>query len=172
MKPHTLSVLVENRAGVLSRVTGLFSRRGYNIESLAVGTCEEPGMSRITIVCIGDDAGIEQVMKQLNKLIDVIKVVDLTELDHVEREMILIKVSPRKDDKVEVLRLAEIFRGRVLDSSPTTFTIEVTGDDRKIEAFIELMKPMGIKEVVRTGKIAIAREVFKRKAATPRAAEA
>ncbi len=169
---HTISVLVENKFGVLSRVSGLFSGRGYNIESLSVGETIDPLTSIMTIVTSGDDWVIEQITKQLNKLIDVIKVVDLTELDHVEREMILIKVSPRKDDKVEVLRLAEIFRGRVLDSSPTTFTIEVTGDDRKIEAFIELMKPMGIKEVVRTGKIAIAREVSKKKAATPRAAEA
>lgn len=166
MKPHTLSVLVENRAGVLSRVTGLFSRRGYNIESLAVGTCEEPGMSRITIVCIGDDAEIEQVMKQLNKLIDVIKVVDLTEIDHVEREMILIKVNPKKENKAEVLRIAEIFRGRIVDSSQATYTIEITGDDKKIAAFIELMRPMGIKEFVRTGKVAIAREFMKKKAGT------
>ncbi|HNI41533.1 MAG TPA: acetolactate synthase small subunit, partial [Methanoregulaceae archaeon] len=113
MKPHTLSVLVENKAGVLSRVTGLFSRRGYNIESLAVGICEEPGMSRITIVCIGDDAGIEQVMKQLNKLIDVIKVSDLTDNERVERELALIKVTAEPGtSRAEVMQLATIFRAQ------------------------------------------------------------
>ncbi|HAK88737.1 MAG TPA: acetolactate synthase small subunit, partial [Nitrospiraceae bacterium] len=106
---------------------------------------------------------IEQITKQLNKLIDVIKVVDLTELDHVEREMVLLKVSPKQENKAEVLRTAEIFRGRIVDSSPTTYTIEITGDNKKIEAFIELMRPMGIKEFVRTGKVAIARETTKKK---------
>ncbi len=159
---HTISVLVENKFGVLSRVSALFSGRGYNIESLSVGETIDPQISIMTIVTSGDDWIIEQINKQLNKLIDVIKVVDLTELDHVEREMILIKVAPKKENKIEVLRLAEIFRGRVLDSSPTTFTIEVTGDEKKIRAFIELMKPMGIKEFVRTGKVAIAREIAKR----------
>ncbi|MGO9614464.1 MAG: acetolactate synthase small subunit [Dissulfurispiraceae bacterium] len=160
---HTISILVENKFGVLSRVSGLFSGRGYNIESLSVGETIDPQISVMTIVTSGDDWVIEQITKQLNKLIDVIKVVDLTELDHVEREMILIKVTPKKENKVEVLRLAEIFRGRVLDSSPTTFTIEITGDNKKIEAFIELMKPMGVKEFVRTGKVAISREIPKKK---------
>ncbi len=151
-------MLVENRFGVLSRVAGLFSGRGYNIESLSVGETIDSKVSLMTIVTTGDDKIIEQITKQLNKLIDVIKVVDLTEVDHVEREMILIKVSPRQADKAEVLRLAEIFRGRVVDSSPKTYTIEITGDEKKIAAFVELMKPFGIKEFVRTGKIAIARE--------------
>lgn len=155
---HTISMLVENRFGVLSRVAGLFSGRGYNIESLSVGETIDSKVSLMTIVTTGDDKIIEQITKQLNKLIDVIKVVDLTEVDHVEREMILIKVSPRQADKAEVLRLAEIFRGRVVDSSPKTYTIEITGDEKKIAAFVELMKPFGIKEFVRTGKIAIARE--------------
>lgn len=161
---HTISILVENKFGVLSRVSSLFSGRGYNIESLSVGETIDPNMSTMTIVTRGDDWVVEQINKQLNKLIDVIKVVDLTELDHVEREMVLIKVAPRKENKVEVLRLAEIFRGRVVDSSPTTFTIEITGDEKKIEAFVELMKPMGIKEFVRTGKVAIARETSKARA--------
>lgn len=160
---HTISVLVENKFGVLSRVSGLFSGRGYNIESLSVGETIDPNISIMTIVTSGDDWVIEQITKQLNKLIDVIKVTDLTELDHVEREMVLVKVSPRQENKAEVLRIAEIFRGRIVDSSPNTYTIEITGDEKKIEAFIELMKPMGIKEFVRTGKVAISREATKKK---------
>ncbi len=160
---HTISVLVENKFGVLSRVSGLFSGRGYNIESLSVGETIDPNISIMTIVTSGDDWVIEQITKQLNKLIDVIKVTDLTELDHVEREMVLVKVSPRQENKAEVLRIAEIFRGRIVDSSPNAYTIEITGDEKKIEAFIELMKPMGIKEFVRTGKVAISREVTKKK---------
>lgn len=160
---HTISVLVENKFGVLSRVSGLFSGRGYNIESLSVGETIDPTISIMTIVTSGDDWVIEQIIKQLNKLIDVIKVVDLTELDHVEREMVLVKVSPKQENKAEVLRIAEIFRGRVVDSSPNTYTIEITGDEKKIDAFIELIKPMGIKEFVRTGKVAIAREITRKK---------
>jgi len=159
---HTISVLAENKFGVLSRVAALFSGRGYNIESISSGPTIDPQISIMTIVTSGDDWVIEQITKQLNKLIDVIKLVDLTELDHVEREMILLKVSPRKESKIEVLRTAEIFRGRVVDSSQDTYTIEVTGDEKKIDAFIELMRPMGIKEFVRTGKVAIAREIPKK----------
>jgi acetolactate synthase-1/3 small subunit len=159
---HTISVLVENKFGVLSRISGLFSGRGYNIESLSVGETIDPQVSVMTIVTTGDDWIIEQITKQLNKLIDVIKVVDMTELDHVEREMVLIKVAPRAEDKAEVLRLAEIFRGRVIDSSQKTYTIEITGEEKKIAALVELLKPMGIKEFVRTGKIAIAREGTKK----------
>ncbi|MDA8082638.1 MAG: acetolactate synthase small subunit [Nitrospiraceae bacterium] len=159
---HTISVLVENKFGVLSRISGLFSGRGYNIESLSVNETTDPQVSVMTIVTTGDDWIIEQITKQLNKLIDVIKVVDMTELDHVEREMVLIKVSPRQEDKAEVLRLAEIFRGRVVDSSQKTYTIEITGEEKKIEAIVELLRPMGIKEFVRTGKIAIAREGIKK----------
>ncbi len=159
---HTITVLVENKFGVLSRISGLFSGRGYNIESLSVGETIDPNISTMTIVTTGDDWIIEQITKQLNKLIDVIKVVDMTELDHVEREMVMIKVSPRQEDKAEVLRIAEIFRGRIVDSSVKTYTIEVTGDERKIEAIVELLRPMGIKEFVRTGKIAIAREGIKK----------
>lgn len=159
---HTISILVENKFGVLSRVAALFSARGYNIESFNGGVTIDPQISILTVVTEGDDAIIEQITKQLNKLIDVIKLVDLTELDHVEREMILLKVAPRKENKLEVLRTAEIFRGRVIDSSQDTYTIEVTGDEKKIEAFIELMRPMGIKESVRTGKIAMAREMPKK----------
>jgi acetolactate synthase-1/3 small subunit len=143
MKAHTLSVLVENKAGVLSRVSGLFSRRGFNIESLAVGTCEETGMSRITIVCIGDDAQIEQVMKQLNKLIDVVKVSDITENERVERELALIKVS------------ADPGAGRA--EGARTVTLSVAGDTEKIDALEKLLRQYGVKELVRTGKVAMLR---------------
>lgn len=159
---HTISLLVENKFGVLSRIAGLFSGRGYNIESLSVGETIDPQISTMTIVTSGDDQIIEQITKQLNKLIDVIKVIDMTEMDHVEREMVLIKVSPRQEDKAEVLRITEIFRGRIVDSSQKTYTIEITGDEKKIQAIIELLKPFGIKEFVRTGKIAIAREGIKK----------
>ncbi|QQR71251.1 MAG: acetolactate synthase small subunit [Methanolinea sp.] len=143
MKAHTLSVLVENKAGVLSRVTGLFSRRGFNIESLAVGVCEEPGMSRITIVCIGDDAQIEQVMKQLNKLIDVIKVSDITENERVERELALIKVSADPGtSRAEVMQVATIFRAQIIDVGSKTVTLSVTGDAEKIDALEKLLRQM------------------------------
>ncbi len=159
---HTISVLVENKFGVLSRVSGLFSGRGFNIESLSVGETIDPAISLMTIVTTGDDQIVEQITKQLNKLVDVIKVVDYKEVEHVEREMVLIKVAPKKNDKSELLKLAEIFRGRIVDSGPSTFTVEITGNEKKIEAFIELVRPFGIKEFVRTGKVAIAREGIKK----------
>lgn len=159
---HTISVLVENKFGVLSRISGLFSGRGFNIESLSVGETLDPKISLMTIVTRGDDLIIEQITKQLNKLIDVIKVIDFMEVDHVEREMVLVKVAPRKESRSEVLRLAEIFRGRIVDSGPLTYTVEITGDEKKIAAFVELMKAFGIKEFVRTGKVSIAREGLKK----------
>jgi acetolactate synthase I/III small subunit len=158
MKPHTLSILVENRAGVLSRVTGLFSRRGFNIESLAVGTCEEPGMSRITIVCIGDEAQIEQVMKQLNKLIDVIKVSDLTDNERVERELAMIKVAADSGTaRSEIMQIAQIFRAQILDMGTKTMVLQITGNTEKIDALETLLRQYGVKELVRTGKIGILR---------------
>lgn len=158
MKPHTVSVLVENRAGVLSRVAGMFSRRGFNIESLAVGPCEEPDMSRITIVVNGDDGVVEQVMKQTNKLIDVIKVSDLTERESVERELALIKVTAEPGTtRAEILQVAEIFRAQVVDVGAKTLVLQVTGDTSKIDALENLLRPYGIKELVRTGKIALLR---------------
>jgi acetolactate synthase-1/3 small subunit len=158
MKPHTLSVLVENRAGVLSRVTGLFSRRGFNIESLAVGPCEEPEMSRVTIVCIGDDAQIEQVMKQLNKLIEVIKVSDLTDKDRVERELALIKVTAEPgSSRAEVMQIASTFRAQIIDVGSKTVVLQVIGNTEKIDAIEKLLRQYGVKELVRTGKIAILR---------------
>ncbi|MFA7199196.1 MAG: acetolactate synthase small subunit [Methanoculleus sp.] len=158
MKPHTVSVLVENRAGVLSRVAGMFSRRGFNIESLAVGPCEEPDMSRITIVVNGDDGVVEQVMKQTNKLIDVIKVSDLTERESVERELALIKVAAESGPaRAEILQIAEIFRAQVVDVGAKTLVLQVAGDTSKIDALEGLLRPYGIKELVRTGKIALLR---------------
>jgi acetolactate synthase I/III small subunit len=158
MKPHTLSILVENKAGVLSRVTGLFSRRGFNIESLAVGPCEEPGMSRITIVVIGDDTRIEQIMKQLNKLIDIIKVSDLTDNPRVERELALIKVTAELGaSRAEIMQIAEIFRASIVDVSPKSIVLQVIGDTDKIEALEALLRQYGVKEFVRTGTIGILR---------------
>lgn len=158
MKLHTLHVLVENRAGVLSRIAGLFSRRGFNIESLAVGTCEEPGMSRMTIGVLGDDAQIEQVKKQLNKLIDVIKVSDITEQSTVGRELALIKVTAEPGDtRAEVMQIANIFRAQIIDVGTKTVILEVTGDSEKIDALETLLRQYGIKEFVRTGTIALLR---------------
>ncbi len=158
MKPHTLSILVENRAGVLSRVAAMFSRRGFNIESLAVGTCEEPDMSRITIVVNGDDSVVEQMMKQTNKLIDVIKVSDLTERESVERELALIKVAAESGpSRAEILQIADIFRAQVVDVGAKTLVLQVAGDTNKIDALEKLLRQYGIKELVRTGKIALLR---------------
>ncbi|ACL17680.1 acetolactate synthase small subunit [Methanosphaerula palustris] len=158
MRAHTLSVLVENRAGVLSRVSGLFSRRGFNIESLAVGTCEESGMSRITIVVIGDDPMVEQVKKQLHKLIDVIRISDLTERAYIDRELALIRVTAEPGaGRAEVMQIADIFRAQIVDVGAKTVVLEVTGDSEKIDALEELLRQYGIKEFVRTGKIALPR---------------
>jgi acetolactate synthase-1/3 small subunit len=155
---HIISVTVENKFGVLSRVAGLFSGRGFNIESLCVAPALDPSMSMMTIVTRGDDRIIEQIVKQLNKLIDVIKVVDLNEHEFVERETALIKVHTKPEDRAEALRIVDIFRANVIDSTPGTYTIEVTGNVRKIEAIINLLQPLGIKELIRTGRVAITRE--------------
>jgi acetolactate synthase-1/3 small subunit len=154
---HTIAVLVENKFGVLSRVAGLFSARGYNIESLSVGETLDPTVSRMTLVVKGDAFVVEQVIKQLHKLIDVIKVTDLSEEDHVEREMLLLKVNAEPANRAEILRIADIFRAKVVDVTPGTYTLEVTGEASKIEAIIDLLRPFGIHEVVRTGKVAISR---------------
>jgi len=165
---HVISVTLENKAGSLSRVAGLFSGRGFNIESLAVAPTLDPTMSMMTIVTSGDGRIIEQILKQLNKIIDVIKVVDLSESDAVSRETALIKVSTRPDDRAETLRIVDIFRANVVDSSPASYTIEVTGAVQKIQAIIQLLQPLGIKEIVRTGRIAIAREPVRTEASQPR----
>ena len=154
---HTIAVMVENKFGVLSRVAGLFSARGYNIESLSVGETLDPTVSRMTLVVRGDAFIIEQVIKQLHKLIDVIKVTDLSEENHVEREMLLLKVNAEPANRAEILRIGDIFRAKVVDVTPSTYTLEVTGEESKIEAIIDLLRPFGIHEVVRTGKVAIAR---------------
>ncbi len=154
---HTLAILVENKAGVLSRVASLFSRRGYNIDSLAVGVTEDPDISRITIVVHGDDHVLEQVTKQLNKLIDVIKVSDIGGDEAVERELALIKVSADVDTRAEIIQIANIFRGRIVDVAPKSMTVEITGDEGKIQAIEKLLRQFGIKELVRTGKIAMVR---------------
>lgn len=158
MNRHIFSVLVEDSPGVLSRVTGLFSRRGFNIESLAVGTCEQPDTSRITIVVSGNDVQIEQVKKQLNKLIEVIKVLDITDLEHVERELALIKVKAEPGEvRSAIMQVAGIFRAKIIDVGTDSLMIEVTGDSSKIAAIEDLMSPYGIIEMVRTGKIALQR---------------
>jgi len=158
---HIISVMVENKFGVLSRVAGLFSGRGFNIDSLSVGPSIDPTVSMMTLVTRGDDRIVEQIIKQLNKLIDVIKVVDLTEGAFVARETVLIKINAKGEDRAEALRITDIFRAQVVDSTPATYTIEVTGDTSKIEAIINLLKPLGIKDLIRTGRIAIAREEIK-----------
>jgi len=158
MQKHTMSLLVDNEPGVLARVSGLFSGRGFNIESLCVAETLDPSISRMTLVTRGDDAVVEQITKQLNKLINVIKVTDLTATECVEREMALIKVSAKADFRAEILRIVDIFRCKVVDVSPTHYTIEVTGTAEKLAAILSLLKPMGIKEIARTGAIALSRE--------------
>ncbi len=158
MKKHIISVLVDNEPGVLARVSGLFSGRGFNIASLCVAETLDPSVSRITLVTRGDDAVAEQITKQLNKLINVIKVTNLTATECVEREMALIKVSAKADFRAEILRMVDIFRCKVVDVSPTHYTIEVTGTAEKLAAILSLLKPMGIKEIARTGAIALPRE--------------
>jgi acetolactate synthase-1/3 small subunit len=154
---HTISVLVENEFGVLSRVSGLFSGRGFNIESLSVAETLDPSVSRMTIVTSGNDQIIEQILKQLNKLISVIKVVDLTGVETVDRELVLVKVNAESETKAEVLRLVDIFRAKIVDVAPRCYTIEMTGDEAKVNAFLQLLRPIGIREVVRTGLVSIAR---------------
>jgi len=154
---HTISLLVDNQPGVLSRITGLFSGRGYNIESLSVAATMDPLVSRITLVTTGDQLIVEQINKQLNKLVNVLKVHDLTETDFVERQMALVKVRARPAQKAEILRLVDIFKCTVVDVTSTHYTVEVTGTGEKLEAFLNLLKPMGIKEIARTGSIALSR---------------
>lgn len=154
---HTISVLLRNEPGVLSRVTGLFSGRGFNIESLCVAETLEPEVSCLTVVSSGDASIIEQITKQLHKLIDVIKVNDISEHEFVEREMILIRVNAEAHTRAEVLRISDIFRGKIVDVSAKSYTIELTGTTSKINAVIELLRPIGIKEIVKTGTIAMGR---------------
>jgi len=154
---HTLAVLVENSPGVLTRVAGLFSRRGFNIDSLAVGRTEDPEVSRMTIVVDGDDRVLEQVTKQLHKLVDVIKINDITADEYVDRELVLIKVNADHTQRVEVIQICDVFRARIVDLGRKTLTLECTGNQSKINALEESLRPYGIKELVRTGKIAMVR---------------
>jgi acetolactate synthase I/III small subunit len=154
---HTITALVENSPGVLARVAGLFSRRGYNIESLAVSITEDPSISRMTIVVSGDERTLEQIEKQLNKLIEVIKVYDYSDTPAVDRELALIKVLAGPEKRAEIMQISDIFRAKIIDVSERTLTIELTGPVAKIDAFQNLLAPYGIKELVRTGKIALAR---------------
>lgn len=155
---HTLSVLVEDEAGVLTRIAGLFARRGFNIESLAVGPAEKNGISRITMVVSGDDSVIEQITKQLYKLINVLKVQDITEIPCVERELMLIKVNATASNRAEVIELAQVFRARVVDIAEDSLTIETVGDPGKMVAIVQMLNKFGIREIARTGKIALTRE--------------
>ena len=155
---HTLSVLVEDEAGVLTRIAGLFARRGFNIESLAVGPAEQVGISRITMVVPGDEREIEQLTKQLYKLIHVLKVQDVTHVPCVERELMLIKVNATPLTRREVLEIAQVFRARVVDLAEESLTLEVTGDPGKMAAIVQMLQKFGIREIARTGKIALVRE--------------
>ena len=158
---HILSLKVENRAGALSRICGLFSARGFNIDSLSVAPTADPSVSAMTIVTHGEDTVIEQITKQLNKLIDVIKVVDTNNRDYVNRETALVKIHTRTEDRAEALRIVDIFRASVVDSSANSYTVEITGDSGKLDAMINLLRPLGIKDLVRTGKVALSRESSK-----------
>ena len=154
---HIISVLLENEAGALSRVAGLFSARAYNIESLTVAPTEDASLSRMTIVTTGSEDVIEQITKQLNKLVEVVKVVDLSDAEHIERELMLIKVRAGAKEREDMKRMADIFRGRVIDVSDNTYTIELTGDGEKLDAFLRALEPSSIVETVRTGACGIGR---------------
>ena len=155
---HTISVLVENQFGVLARVAGLFSARGFNIDSLAVGETDDSTVSRITIMTHGDDRVIEQIRKQLDKLIDVIKVQDLTQEERIERELVLVKVNANSAARADLMQIVNTFRGKIVDVSSKTITVEVTGNESKVDAMLELLRPFGVREVVRTGTVAISRK--------------
>jgi len=154
---HIVSALVENRPGVLARITTLFSARGFNIDSLAVAETEDTTVSRMTIVVDGNEKILEQVEKQLNKLIDVIKVQEFSSVEHIERDLTLIKIKANKSNRSEILQITDIFRAKIIDVSSESIIAEITGDEEKIKAFINMVKPFGIKELVRTGVIAITR---------------
>ncbi len=157
-KNHVISVLVKDEAGIVSRLSGLFSGRGYNIESITAAQTSEKGYARITIETSGGDADvIEQITKQLNRLIPVLKVVDLRDVESIERELILCKVIAKDEDRSEILRIAEIFGAKIIDVTPRTYTLQAVGDERQIRSLIELLRPIGIRELVRSGKVGITR---------------
>jgi acetolactate synthase-1/3 small subunit len=158
MRRHTISILVENKFGVLARIAGLFSGRGFNIDSIAVGEAAEPGTARMTIVTHGDEMIIEQIIKQLNRVIDVLRVVDLTDTSFINRELALIKVNAPQASRQEIVQITEIFRAKIVDINQKTLTIEATGNEDKIDAIIGMLRPFGLREVARTGRVAMSRE--------------
>ena len=164
MRPmrHVLSALVQNVPGVLAHVSGMLASRGYNIFSLAVGETEDPHLSRMTFVVVGDDSVLEQVRKQLTKIVTVVRVDDISSQDYVERDLMLIKIKAPPRERSDIRELADIFRGRIVDVAPEEVMIEISGQERKIEAFIDLMRPFGITELVRTGRIAMVRSINRR----------
>ncbi|MDD5461372.1 MAG: acetolactate synthase small subunit [Methylococcales bacterium] len=154
---HIISILMENESGALSRVAGLFSARGYNIESLTVAPTEDPSLSRMTLVTRGNEDIIEQITKQLNKLIDVVKLIDLADSDHIERELMMVKIKTSEQMRDEIKRMTDIFRGKIIDVAPTTYIVEMTGPSEKLDAFIAAVDPDAIIEVVRSGPTGISR---------------
>lgn len=155
---HTISVLVENKFGVLTRVAGLFSGRGFNIDTLNVAPTQDPSVSRMTIVTRGDDATLEQIVKQLNKLVDVLKVLDFRDGEYIDRELVMVKVAVESKSRAEVMQITDIFRAKIVDVQPKSLTIEVTGSESKIEKFLDLMKTFGVLDLTRTGKVALPRK--------------
>lgn len=155
---HTISVLVENKFGVLTRVTGLFSGRGFNIESLNVGPTQEPSTSRMTIVVVGDDKVLDQVIKQLNRLVDVIEIQDLREGEFVHRELIMMKIKVDRETRAEVMQICDIFRAKIVDVGRTTLSVEITGDEQKLSKYVDLMEHFGVLDLTRTGRVALPRE--------------
>ena len=155
---HTISVLVENKFGVLTRVAGLFSGRGYNIDTLNVGPTQDPAVSRMTLLTPGDEAPLAQIIKQLNKLPDVLKVINFGEGEFVDRELVLVKVNVDSQSRAEVMQITDIFRAKIVDVQPKSLTIEVTGNDSKVDKFVDLMQSFGVTELTRTGKIAVSRK--------------
>jgi acetolactate synthase-1/3 small subunit len=155
---HTISVLVENKFGALTRIAGLFSGRGYNIDTLNVAPTQDPSASRMTIVTRGDDATLEQIVKQLNKLVDVLKVIDFRDGEYVDRELALVKVTVDSKSRAEVMQITDIFRAKIVDVQPKSVTIEITGSEDKVEKFIDLMRTFGIVDLTRTGKVAMPRK--------------
>jgi len=154
---HTIALIVENRPGVLVRIAGLFSRRGFNIDSLTVGTTDKPDRARMTITVDGDEVVLEQVTKQLNKLINVIRVSELAPEESVERELAIIKVAAKKEDRSEIMQIVSVFRAKIIDVSPRSMIVEVTGSEDKVEAMVRLLRQFGIKEMARTGKVSMVR---------------
>jgi acetolactate synthase-1/3 small subunit len=155
---HTISVLVENKFGVLTRVAGLFSGRGYNIDTLNVGPTQDPKTSRMTVVTRGDDATIEQIVKQLKKLVNVLAVEDYRDADYIDRELVLVKVGVDSKTRAEVMQITDIFRAKIVDVQPKSLTIEITGNESKVEKFLQLMGAFGVLELTRTGKVALPRK--------------